>query len=83
MFSYLNLRKLSRYIQGTMFDNKAFIKSINNKIECKYVTDKIRGFVRKLCSVVHGVVFDNKAFIITFITRWNVNVSDKVRRSVT
>ena len=64
MFNYLNFRKLSRYIQGAVFDNKAFIKSINKKMECKGVTDKIGRSVRILCSDVHGVVFDNKAFII-------------------
>jgi hypothetical protein len=82
MFSYLNFRKLSRYIQGVVFDKKAFIKSIN-KMECKGATDKIRRSVIKLYSNVHGTVFNNKAFIIPSTTRCYVNVSDKVRRSVT
>ena len=51
-------------------------------MECKGVTDKIGRSVRILCSDVHGVVFD-KAFIIPSTTRWNVNVRDKLRRSVT
>ena len=66
-----------------MFDNKAFIKSIYNKMECKCVTDKIGRFVRILCCDVDGAMFDNKAFIIPSTTRWNVNVRDKLRRSVT
>ena len=52
-------------------------------MECKGVSDNIRHSVRKLRSDVHGPVFDNRAFIIPSTTRWNVNMSDKVRRAVT
>jgi hypothetical protein len=52
-------------------------------MKCKGVNDKIRRFVKKERSEVHGAMFDNKAFIIPSTKRWNVNVTDKIGRSVT